>query len=196
MLLEWQKRVREGVLGSNMPQGLFRAHEKRIQLYREGYWLRVSESLREDFPLTERLLGVAGLEARMREFLALRRAYELELGELTSAFAAWLRDQGSNALARSVALDSLAVESRRAPEVAEGPRLGLHPSVRFLAHGDRSYVFWRDAQGDVLSERIPLATLELLMRFREPVAGVGQEFSSLRETLDECAEAGILVLQK
>jgi len=205
MLHEWQKRVRESLLGTDTAPDLFRAHAERVHLYREGYWLRVSESLREDFPLTERLLGRAIFESRAREFLGMKREYELELSELSASFEGWLRDRGTAALARAVTLDGLAIQSRRAPEVLGGSRFGLHPSVRFFDHGDRSYVFWRDERGYVLSERVPSGTVAILRRLRDPVdtheiaermAGAGQDFLSLRDTLDECRDAGILVYQK
>jgi hypothetical protein len=140
----------------------------------------------------------------MKEFLALPRGYEIEIGEVTVAFAAFLRASEAPALDRAVALDLLAVEARRAPEVASGLRLGLHPSVRFLAYGERSSILWRDPGGDVLRERVSLLTLALLARFREPVApeniaarlaGLDLGWQWLQQTIEECTEAGILVHQ-
>jgi hypothetical protein len=205
MLREWQKRISNGVRRGGVIEGGFRTGEARFHLYRDGYWLRVSESLLEDFPLTARLLGTRGFEARMREFLPAERGYELELGETSESFADWLGKGAAPALLRAIELDLLAVQARRAPEAAVGKRLGLHPSAKFFESGERIYAFWRDEHGQVLRERISKSMLQMLERVRVPAAsdelamrlyGLGPDFSELQEMVAECCQAGLLVYQQ
>lgn len=201
MLHEWQKRIASSVRRGGASEGLFCAGEARFPLYREGYWLRVSESLQEDFPLTERLLGARGFEARVREFLPSDRGYELELGEVTPSFADWLLVGAKPTLRRAIALDLLAVETRRSPEPAAGSRLSLHPSARFFVEEQRVYVFWRDGEGQVLRERISMRMYRVMECFREPVSAeslaervvpLGEDREFVRETIENCSEAGLL----
>jgi hypothetical protein len=193
MLREWQKRISDGVRGGGAIEGGFRKGEERFHLYRDGYWLRVSESLSEDFPLTARLLGARSFEERMREFLPTERSYELELGEVSQTFAALLSRGAAPSLSRAIALDLLAVEARRAPEPEPGKRLGLHPSARFFVEGNRIYAFWRDEEGQVLRERISREMLEMLRGVRELSVSNDAE---LQDMIADCSDAGLLVYQR
>lgn len=183
---EWQTRFLEGIRGKGSVEGLFREAPllgARFGVYREGYWLRASESLEEDFPLTQRLLGTARFEGLMRDFLATGPGSLLELGELSPAFAAFARSRAIGAAEpRALALDLLAVDARRAPEpeAMPGGGFGLHPSARFYGEGRRRYVFWR-ADGSVLRERIEDATARLLLALREPApaAELGDRLGAL-----------------
>ena len=183
-LADWQARVLEGVRRNADVRGLFlEPIGDRFGVYSEGYWLSVSASLVEDFPLTERLLGAARFEEAMRTFLALERdEWNLELGEVSLAFAAWLTKGVSAGGRRSLALDLTALSSRRALEPEKESGIGLHPSARFFREGMRGYVFWR-AEGEVCRERIDQRTERLLRVFTEPalIEALGERLGSLGE---------------
>jgi hypothetical protein len=201
-LAEWQTRVLEGMRWNSPIEGLFQGPlENRFSVYQEGYWLRVCESLKEDFPLTERLFGVIRFEALIRDFLATERVeWELELGEVSPAFAAWLESSASPALMRSLKLDLLAVSSRRAPEAEGISGYGLHPSARFFRDGARGYVLWR-FEGSVLRERLDSRTERLLALFREPadlealrnrIEILGDEPEFVQDAVATWTEAGLI----
>ncbi|MGZ3660209.1 MAG: HvfC/BufC family peptide modification chaperone [Bdellovibrionota bacterium] len=205
----WQKQFREGMRAGGDALSLFLAAEApslgdRFRVYREGYWLRVSESLAEDFPLTERLVGKAVLESAMLDFVAQKEGYELELGELSPLFAEFLRGRAAPALDRSLQLDLLALESGRSPEpvsLAESVAFGVHPSARFFSSGRRNYVLWR-AEGSVCRERISPRTLALLRCFQKPggLEALGEKLEVLGEdpafvqgTVAEWTQLGLIV---
>ena len=212
MLRDWQNRFLEGVRhGADCGDELFSPAESpslaiRFAVYREGYWLRVSESLIDDFPLTGRLLGTAIFVARLRDFLAVKRGLELELGELTPAFADFLLADAKPTLARALRIDLLATEARRAPDPVPVPGLahpsfGLHPSSCFFREGARCYALWR-ANGSVRRERISPRLFVLLECFREPagleelserLGGLGEEPDFVQGAVAEGSALGLIV---
>ncbi len=157
--------------------------DARMAVYQYAYWIRVSESLLEDFPLTERVLGKKLFLKAVRDFLAGYRGYAPELGALSAPFASSLAD--SPGLRLSAAIDLAALAAWRTPDPA--PRapgsFGLHPSVQMLGSGRRHYLIWR--QGDhVMRERIGIALRELLDAFAP-----GGKMEEIAERLEEKALA-------
>jgi hypothetical protein len=209
-LHEWQNQVRDGMRRGASYEGLFATPargaslEQRFEVYRDGYWLRASESLVEDFSLSERLLGKERFESAIRDFLAVKSEYELELGELSPGFAAFLSERARASVVRALRLDLLAVEARRAPDPAAVPGggIGLVPSARLLADGGRRYVFWRH-EGYVRRERISADSMKLLEAFRTPapVEMLGERLEPLalepdfvQEEIAMWVECGLIVV--
>ena len=189
-LLRWQQAFLDGIREQDAT-GLFEQRngasaESRFGVYLEGIWIRIRDSLAEDFYLTRKLLGSVKFEQMIRNFLSEKRERELELFELSTEFAKFFSVDSHPALSRAIRLDILALEARRAPEpevVLEFPSFGLHPSARFLDSGHRFYVLWR-FDGSVRRERIDEKLRKFLTCFQKP-----QSFERLTSKLEDLGES-------
>jgi hypothetical protein len=181
-LSEWQTQFSEAIKGrpsEGAPQT--EAQAARLAVYQRGYWIRLSGSLREDFPLTLRLLGKDVFFQLVTDFLATERGFQPDLGELSDVFAAYVRSRfPGKPVARAAHLDLQAVHAFLAPEAEPGGRyFGLHPSVRLLADGQRFYLSWRSENG-VERSRLAEAGYQLLASFDPPA-----ELSEISQRLDD-----------
>jgi hypothetical protein len=148
-LSEWQAQFSDLIKGRAVEGAPATASQAaRLAVYQRGHWLRLSRSLREDFVLTERLLGRTRFTGEMRSFLDTERGFQPDIGEVSDVFAAFLRARfPRSAIARAAQLDLQSVYAASAPEPDNSGRgYGLHPSVQLFTDGKRFYASWRSEE--------------------------------------------------
>lgn len=142
-----------------------RANEaRRLGVYADAYRSRLVEALGKDYPALQGLLGEAGFDRMMREFVAAHPSRHLNLrwygGELAGFLSRSPRGRRRPLLAELAAFEwalGLAFDAADAPALgtdaparvpaAEWPRMRLqfHPSVRQLALRSNAPDVWRAA---------------------------------------------------
>lgn len=119
---------------------------ERLDLYRHQYWYRTLDSLREDFPVLEALLGERGFSSVVEDYLSTTasRSFTLRhLGDRLAAFVAARTDLGAALAlhasevatleyALCVAFESAAFAPATA-DVLESEAVALQPHVQLFA---------------------------------------------------------------
>lgn len=118
--------------------------ERRIDIYRNGYFVRLGDALRDDFPRLHAALGEENFRLLVPEFLAVHPSRHQNLGELGRPLAEFLESTSNGKryplLVDLTKIEWLALEAFWADEaghqakdiVGEEVKLRLHPSVRFF----------------------------------------------------------------
>jgi hypothetical protein len=123
---------------------------ERIDIYRESYWTRVLDSLRDDFPGLQGIVGPRAFDRLARAYLADCPSQSFTLRDLGSRLHDWLREHPAHANPNpTLALDMIRLEwvhieafdaATRKPlgpeDIAEAnPRMRfvLQPHLRLLA---------------------------------------------------------------
>lgn len=158
-LLELQRRVASAILtpgaaSQHETEMLLRSNDRltsleRLEIYRDSYWSRVCDSLREDFPVLHAILGPRAFHRLSEAYLAEVPSRSFTLRNLGSGLEAWLLRNSAFAgatpeLALAAArlewahIEAYDAEQRKAlgpedlVEVGGGMKLGLQPHLRLL----------------------------------------------------------------
>jgi hypothetical protein len=93
MQLEIQECVRHGNMG-RMTEIIFEkppiSVEERLKIYQKAYRIRLLESLRDDFPKVENLLGATGFEKLAHQYIDQNPSMFQNLAEYSEAFPQFL----------------------------------------------------------------------------------------------------------
>lgn len=152
---------------------------RRLGVYVDAYRARLVEALANDYPALKRLLGAAGFERMMRQFIAVHPSRHANLRWYGGELAAYLaRTQPRRPLlmelahfewALGLAFDAADAEPLSVAALARVPaadwpalRFALHPSARTLRLRSNAPALWRAA---TRGGRLPRA-----VRRRAPVS--------------------------
>ena len=123
---------------------------ERLEIYSRSYWLRVLDSLAEDFPGVRAIVGSKKFHALSKEYLAQHPSTSFTLRDLGSHFVAWLeRNPSSLAPYASLTLEMARLEwahmeafdAAQRPVITpeawargdEGTQLALQPCLRLVS---------------------------------------------------------------
>ncbi len=109
----------------------------RLEVYNGQYWLRLLESLREDFPGLRRMTGPAGFERLCRDYLAKHPSRSWTLRDLGERLPAFLErgpagDMARFEWARIVAFDAAVLPKPDLARADAALRLALQPHLSLL----------------------------------------------------------------
>lgn len=145
----------------------------RLDVYAEGYFIRIADALAEDFPALRRAVGPANFLKLCADYLKHRPSRSWTLGEAGREFpefiaahpiaadARWLTDLARLEWAAVLAFHSSDEPALRADELQSVPedrwaaaRFGLDPSVQLLECGWPVQELWEAREGEAFQDAV------------------------------------------
>ncbi|MBI5086257.1 MAG: putative DNA-binding domain-containing protein [Acidobacteria bacterium] len=83
---------------------------ERLQIYRRSYWFRLVNSITEDFPGLEAVLGKRAFQRMVKAYLADRPSCSFTLRDLGSRLEPWLREHSDSGGDAELVLDMVRLE--------------------------------------------------------------------------------------